>query len=161
MSHRSIVLSLAAAAACALALLPSAGAQAGGRTQTLRFFDKPVSITLTRPGGVVIDRAPYPEAKPGDVLDVNSVAYVGTHASHAKKWTASSHLQCTFRAAGPPSCVSHVAIGGSQLVFSGNPGKLVNGTGIYQGATGRTISSKEVPGMDDASDIVLRIRLAA
>jgi hypothetical protein len=57
--------------------------------------------------------------------------------------------------------VSHVAIGGSQLVFSGNPGKLVNGTGIYQGATGRTISSKEVPGMDDASDIVLRIQLAA
>ena len=64
-------------------------------------------------------------------------------------------------AAGPPSCVSHVAIGGSQLVFSGNPGKLVNGTGIYQGATGRTISSKEVPGMDDASDVVLRIQLAA
>ena len=160
MSHRSIVLPLVATAACAFALLPSAG-QAAGRTQTLRFFDKPVSITLTRPGGTVIDHAPYPEAKPGDVLDVNSVAYAGTHLRHAKKWTASSHLQCTFRAAGPPSCVSHVAIGGSQLVFSGNPGKLVNGTGIYQGATGRTISSKEVPGVDDASDVVLRIQLAA
>ena len=120
MSNRSIVISLAAAAACVLALLPSAGAQAGGRTQTLRFFDKPVSITLTRPSGVVVDRPPYPQAKP--VLDVNSIAYVGTHASHAKKWTASSHLQCTFRASGPPSCVSHIAIGGSQLVFSGNPG---------------------------------------
>ncbi len=160
MSHRSIVLPLVATAACALALLPSAG-QAAGRTQTLRFFDKPVSITLTRPSGTVIDHAPYPQAKAGDVLDVNSVAYAGTHLRHAKKWTASSHLQCTFRAAGPPSCVSHVAIGGSQLVFSGNPGKLVNGTGIYQGATGRTISSKEVPGMDDASDVVLRIQLAA
>lgn len=161
MSHRSIVLSLAAAAACALALLPSAGAQAGGRTQILRFFDQPVSITLTRPSGVVIDQAPYPQARPGDVLNVNSVAYVGTHLRHAKKWTASSHLQCTFRPAGPPSCVSHVAIGGSQLVFSGNPGKLVNGTGIYQGASGRVVSSKEVPGMDDASDVVLRIQLAA
>ena len=159
MSRRSIVLALVATAS-ALALLPSAG-QAAGRTQTLRFFDKPVSITLTHPSGVVIDRAPYPQAKPGDVLDVNSVAYAGTHLRHAKKWTASSHLQCTFGAAGPPSCVSHVAIGGSQLVFSGNPGKLVNGTGIYQGATGRTISSKEVPGMDDASDVVLRIQLAA
>ena len=158
MSHRSIVLPLVAA--CALALLPSAG-QAASRTQTLRFFDKPVSITLTRPGGTVIDHAPYPQAKPGDVLDVNSVAFAGTHLRHAKKWTASSHLQCTFRAAGPPSCVSHVAIGGSQLVFSGNPGKLVNGTGIYQGATGRTISSKDVPGVDDASDVVLRIQLAA
>jgi hypothetical protein len=160
MSNRSIVLSLAAAAACALALLPSAGALSASRTQTLRFFDKPVSITLTRPGGVVIDRPPYPQAKPGDVLDVNSIAYAGTHASHAKRWTASSHLQCTFRA-GPPSCVSHIAIGGSQLVFRGDPGKLVNGTGIYQGATGRVISSKEVPGMDVASDVVLRIRLAA
>jgi hypothetical protein len=158
MSYRSIVLSLAAAAACALALLPVAG-QAASRTQTLRFFDKPVSITLTR-GGKVFDHAPYPQAKPGDVLDVNSVDYVGTHAKHAKKWTASSHLQCTFRA-GPPSCVSHVAIGSSQLVFSGNPGKLVNGTGIYQGATGLTISSKEVHGMDNASDIVVRIQLAA
>jgi hypothetical protein len=160
MSHRSILLSLAAAAVCALALLPSAGAQAGGRTQTLRFFDQPVSITLTR-GGKVFDRAPYPQAKPGDVLDVNSLDYVGTHASHAKQWTASSHLQCRFGAAGPPSCVSHVAIGGSLLVFSGNPGKLVNGTGIYQRASGRTISAKEVPGMNDASDIVVRIRLAA
>jgi len=160
MSHRSIVLPFVATAACALALLPSAG-QAAGRTQMLRFFDKPVSITLTRPSGTVIDHPPYPEAKPGDVLDVNSVAYAGTHLRHAKKWTASSHLQCTFRAAGPPSCVSHVAIGGSQLVFSGNPGKLVNGTGVYQGATGRTISSKEVPGMKDASDVVLRIQLAA
>ncbi len=158
MSHRSIVFPLAATAACALALLPSAG-QAAGRTQTLRFFDKPVSITLTR-GGKVFDHAPYPQAKPGDVLDVNSVDYVGTHAKHGKKWTGSSHLQCTFRA-GPPACVSHLAIGSSQLVFSGNPGTLVNGTGIYQGATGRTISSKDVPGMDNASDIVVRIQLAA
>jgi hypothetical protein len=160
MSHRSIVLSLAAAAACALALLPSAGAQAGGRTQTLRFFDKPVSITLTR-GGRVFDHAPYPQAKPGDILDVNSLDYAGTHAKHAKKWSASSHLQCRFGAGGPPSCVSHLAIGDSQLVFSGNPGTLVNGTGIYQGASGRTISMKEIPGMNNASDIVVRIHLAA
>ena len=159
MSHRSIVLSLVAITACAVALLPSAG-QAAGRTQTLRFFDKPVSITLTR-GAKVFDQAPYPQAKSGDVLDVNSLDYVGTHAKHAKKWTASSHLQCTFRAAGAPSCVSHVAIGGSQLVFEGNPGKLVNGTGIYQGAAARVISSKEVPGMADATDIVLKITLAA
>jgi hypothetical protein len=158
MSHRPIVLALAAAAACALAVLPPAG-EAAGRTQTLRFFDKPVSISLTRPGGVVIARPPYPQPKPGDVLDVNSLAYAGTHLRHAKNWTASSHLQCTFRASGPPSCVSHIAIGGSQLVFSGNPGKLVNGTGIYQGATGRTISSKELA--NDASDVVLKIRLAA
>jgi hypothetical protein len=55
--------------------------------------------------------------------------------------------------------VSHIAIGGSQLLFSGNPGKLVNGTGIYQGATGRTVSIEQLA--DDASDVVLRIELAA
>jgi hypothetical protein len=159
MSHRSILLSLAASAVCALALLPAG--QAAGRTQTLRLFDKPVVLTLTRANGAVITRAPYPEARPGDVLDVYSLGYMGTFASHAKKWTASSHLQCTFRAAGPPSCVSHVAIGASQLIIAGNPGKVVNGTGIYLGASGRVVSSTEVPGVEHASNVVLRIQLAA
>lgn len=159
MSHRSIVLSLATCAVCALSLLPAG--QAAGRVQTLRFFDKPVSLTLTRANGAVIKQAPYPEARPGDVLDVYSVGYVGTHARHGKKWTASSHLQCTFRAGGPPSCVSHVAIGGSQLIIAGNPGTIVNGTGIYQGASGRVVSSTEIPGVENASNVVLRIQLRA
>jgi hypothetical protein len=34
-----------------------------------------------------------------------------------------------------------------------------NGTGIYQGATGRVVSSKPVPGSDNASDIVAKIHL--
>jgi hypothetical protein len=159
MSHRSIVLSLATCALCALSLLPAG--QAAGRVQTLRFFDKPVALTLTRANGSVVKHAPYPEARPGDVLDVYSLGYAGTHASHGKKWTASSHLQCTFRAAGPPSCVSHVAIGGSQLIIAGNPGKVVNGTGLYQGASGRVVSSTEVPGVENASNVVIRIQLAA
>ena len=68
------------------------------------------------------------------------------------------HLRCRFRS-GAPVCESHVAIGGSLLIFTGNPGKLTNGTGIYQGATGRVVSSKQVPGGDDASDIVASIQL--
>jgi hypothetical protein len=39
---------------------------------------------------------------------------------------------------------------------SGNPGTLVNGTGRYQGATGRVITSKEVKG---GSNVVARIHL--
>lgn len=159
MFYRTLALLFATAVVCALSVLPAAG-QAAGRTQTLRLFDKPVALTLTRPNGSVITRAPYPAAGPGDVLNVYSLGYAGTHASHGKKWTASSHLQCTFKAGGPPACVSHVAIGGSQLIITGNPGKVVNGTGIYQGASGRVVSSKEVPGVDNASDIVLRIQLA-
>ena len=159
MSHRSILLSLAACVLCALSLLPAG--QAAGRVQTLRFFDKPVALTLTRANGAVVEHAPYPEARPGDVLDVYSLGYAGTHARHGKEWTASSHLQCTFRAAGPPSCVSHVAIGGSQLIITGNPGKVVNGTGIYQGASGRVVASTQVPGVENASNVVIRVQLAA
>jgi hypothetical protein len=49
-----------------------------------------------------------------------------------------------------------VAIGGSLLIFSGNPGTLTVGTGRFQGATGRVIKNKEVPG---GSDVVVKIRL--
>jgi hypothetical protein len=65
-------------------------------------------------------------------------------------------LRCVFRA-GPTACESHVAIGGSLLVFTGSPGKVTNGTGIYEGATGRVISSKELG--NDANDVVARIQL--
>lgn len=156
MTARSLVLGACAATASLAVLLPASGL-ASTQTQTLRFFDKPVSITLTHPNGTVVTRAPYPDAKPGDTLDVNSLDYVGNHTKHAARPMGSSHLRCVFRA-GPPTCESHVAIGGSMLVFSGNPGKLTNGTGIYQGATGRVISAKEVG--NDASDVVARIQLA-
>jgi hypothetical protein len=157
-SRRSVALpALGLAAACAVALAPGSG-QAASRTQTLRFFDKPVSIKLTQADGTVVDRAPFPEAKPGDTLDVNSLGYRGDHTRHAKRFTASTHLRCVFPAAGgPPTCESHVAIGNSMLVFTGDPGTLTNGTGIYQGATGRVISSKDVPRQDNASDVVVRI----
>ena len=158
MIPRSLALAVAALAS-ALVLWPGAG-QAASRTQTLRFFDKPVSIKLTHADGTVVDHAPYPDAQPGDRLDVNSLDYRGDHAHHAKQFTGSGHLRCVFTTA-PATCESHVAIGGSLLVFTGDPGTLTNGTGIYEGATGRVISSKEVAGQDNASDIVLRIQLAA
>ena len=160
MTRRSLARSFAglAAAMCAAALVPGS-AQAASRSQTLRFFDKPVSITLTHADGTVVDRAPLPEAKPGDTLDVNSLVFRGDHAHHARSFTGSGHLRCVFAATGPPACESHVAIGGSLLIFRGTPGTLTNGTGIYQGATGRVISSKPVRGQDNASDVVARITL--
>jgi hypothetical protein len=156
MTRRFIVLCLAACAAGAFLLLPAIGG-AAGRTQTLRFFDKPVSITLTRADGTVVAHPPYPEARPGDTLDVLSLDYAGNHARHARQWTASGHLRCVFRS-GPPTCESHVAIGNSLLVFKGNPATLTHGTGIYLGATGRA-TAKEIPGANDASDIVAKIQL--
>ena len=143
------------AVAGTLALLPGAG-QAASRTQTIKVFDKPVSIKVTHPDGTMVSHAPYPEPQAGDVLEVNSLDFVGNHAHHAKRATMSTHLRCTFAAAGTePTCQSFVASGGSLLIFTGDA--LTDGTGIYQGATGRVVSMKELP--DDTSDIVARIRL--
>jgi hypothetical protein len=41
------------------------------------------------------------------------------------------------------------------LIFAGDPGTVVGGTGRYLHATGRVISSKEVKGGDD---VVAKIR---
>src|SRR4051794_16646366 len=131
------------AVAGAVLLSPGAG-QAAGRTQTLRVFEKPVSIKLTRADGTVVTHAPFPQAQPGDVLDANGLDFVGNHAHHAKRWTMSSHTRCTFTAGSPePACASHVAVGGSLLVFTDD--ELTDGTGIYQGATGRVESMKVLP----------------
>jgi hypothetical protein len=143
------------AVAGGLALAPGA-AQAARHTQTLRFFDKPVSIQLTRADGTVVAHPPYPEARPGDVLDVDSLDYRGDHRHHSRRFIASTHLRCVF-GTGEPACESHVAIGGSMLVFTGNPGTVSNGTGIYQGATGRVVSAKQLA--HDRSDVVVKIRL--
>lgn len=124
------------------------------RTQILRLFDKPVVTTLTTSDGKVTSHPPYPQPQPGDTLDVYSLDYVGSHVQHAKHWTLSNHLRCTF-AQGPPDCVSNLGIGSSLLVFEGN--KLIGATGHYQGATGRVISNKQVPGTANTSDIVARI----
>ncbi len=84
MLSRSIALPLVLSAG-ALALVPSAG-QAEVRTQTLRFFDKPVSMKLTHADGTVVARPPFPEARPGDTLDVNSLDFRGTHLRHSKRF---------------------------------------------------------------------------
>lgn len=146
-----------AAGLCSALLLASPGQAAGGKTHTLRIFDRPVALTLTHADGSVVRRPPYPDPAPGDVLDVVSNDYVGTHVRHGRRPIGTTHLRCAFAAGGPPDCVSHVAIGSSMLVFAGSPGRVVLGTGRYLGATGRVVSSTEVGG--NASDIVARIIL--
>ena len=143
------------AAGIAALLFASAGQAAGGKTQTLRFFDKVVFTKHTDADGKVVTREP----QPGDVLDVIALEYAGNHAKHARKPSGTAHLRCTFvDPAGPPDCVSHVAFGGSMLVFEDFPGTLVLGTGKYLGATGRVISNTDVG--NNNSDIVARVTLA-
>lgn len=152
---RAIPAAAAAAIAAAVAIPALTGAQAStGKTQTLRFFDKPVAITLTHPNGTILRRSPLPQPKPGDILDVYSLDYAGNHLHHAANWTMSGHLRCTFGKRAPV-CEGHTALGSSMLIFDGN--KLTAGTGRYQGATGRVLSNKEIGNGAD-SDIVARIQ---
>jgi hypothetical protein len=141
-----------AAAVGAVALWSPAG-EAAGKTETLRYHVKDVSTKLMHGDGSVV-RAPLPEPKPGDTLEINALDYKGDRHKHAAKWTASQTHRCVF-ADGPPDCTITVAIGGSMLTFHGTPGTLVNGTGRYQGATGRILSVKEFSG---GVDVVARVK---
>jgi hypothetical protein len=148
------VLVLATAAVCSIVLWSPAG-QAAGKTETLRFHFKDVSMTIIHADGTVVGRPPYPEPTAGDVVEVNALDYRGDSRHHAAKWTASHSQRCVV-AEGPPDCQITVAVGGSLLIFRGERGTLVNGTGRYQGATGRVLSVKEA---GDGSDVVARIKL--
>jgi hypothetical protein len=147
-----------AAVAAALVLVPAASAQAAGKTETLRFFSKVDQVTLTHADGTVVtDPSVQPVA--GDRLDVYASDFAGNHKQHAKKATGSEHVLCQFTAASPePDCTSHVALGGSLLVFHGNPATVIGGAGRYLGATGRVISNKTIGDSND-SDVVVRITL--
>ena len=61
MNRRPAALALVLSVASASLFLAATG-QAASRTQTLRFFDKPVSITLTHADGTVIAHPPLSRA---------------------------------------------------------------------------------------------------
>lgn len=164
-TKRSLAAATVAAITAVAAIPALSGAQvssgppaSSATTEILRLFDKPVATTLTTSDGKVTSHPPYPQPQSGDTLDVYSLDYVGSHVHHAKQWTLSNHLRCTFTL-GPPDCVTNLAIGSSLLVFDGN--KLIGATGHYHGATGRVLSNKQVPGTANASDIVAKINKPA
>jgi hypothetical protein len=152
-NHRTRLTALAVAVTAAAAL--PASAQAARKTHTLRFYDRMDKLVLTHADGTVVDHAPYPQVQSGDTLEIYSREFAGNHAHHAKRASGSNHLVCKFSDAPEPDCVSHVAFGGSMLIFSGDPGTLIGGTGRYLHATGRVLSNQEVKG---GNDIVAKIR---
>ena len=121
----------------------------------MRFFTQTEAMTLTRADGTVVAKPPFPEPAAGDVLDVFALDFAGNHRRHEARPSASEHVRCTFTTAPEPDCWSHVAIGGSLLVFHGR--ELVAGTNRFSGATGRVVSSTEVKG---GSDVVVRVTRA-
>jgi hypothetical protein len=147
---------LVAALVCVALLLPAAG-HAAGRTKTIRAYAKTVAMTLTHADGTVVAHPPFPTVAPGDVLDVYALDFRGNHKRHAKRNFGSEHLRCVFGDVRAPDCISHVAIGNSLLVWSGDPITLIGGTGRFEGATGRVLKNKEVPG---GNDVVAKVKLA-
>jgi hypothetical protein len=154
MITRTRIRILAIALVASLTVAPAAFA-AKRKTETIRAFSKPVSFVYTSVDGTVTQGPPDAPPKAGDVFEISSLDYVGNHKKHARKATMSDYLRCTFTEALEPDCFGYVAIGGSLLRFHGLD--VIGGTGRYQGATGKTLKSEEVPG---GTDFVVKVKLA-
>jgi hypothetical protein len=133
-----------------VALSPPAG-QAAGKTETLRFFSKPVSFTYTTADGTVTQGPPAGPPQAGDVFEIDSLDYAGTHKKHSKRPKGSDYLHCAFNGSPEPDCTGYAAIGRSLLRFRGMA--LVGAIGRWK--SGKLLSIKEVEG---GSDIVLKLR---
>jgi hypothetical protein len=133
-----------------VALAPPSG-QAAGKTETLRFFSKQVSFTYTAADGTVTHRPPDGQPQAGDVMEIDSVGYRGTHRKHAKRATASDYLRCEFNGSPEPDCHGYAAIEGSLLRFHGV--EVIGAIGRWR--SGKVVSNKEVEG---GSDFVLKLR---
>lgn len=131
-------------------------ASARTSTITLHFFQKGESFKITDAAGKPVSVKAAPPAV-GDIIVATDLDYVGNHRHHAKQWTASDHLRCTFESV--PStptgtatavCDGQIAIGGSMLLADNVRANLrqtstdvpiTGGTGRYRGYHGRAKST--------------------
>ena len=121
-------------------------APASARTVTLHYFEKETSTAFFGADG----RPAAPPTGPpvaGARFITTDQDFVGNHAHHAKRYTATDHIACTFTATpGVAICSAQLAVGGSMLFaddvsvdFSSSSVALniTGGTGIYRNAHGR------------------------
>jgi len=127
-----------------------------GATTALHFYSVAQTSELLDASGQPITN-PNAEPAVGDRFDSTDLDYVGTHAHHASRYSASDHLSCTFTSisgnSGTATCDGQIAIGSSMLLADnvqvnlGNNGissvPLNAGTGVYKGAQG-TVSSQGI-----------------
>jgi hypothetical protein len=146
---RPIIGAVVAALLLLVALSPSSG-QAAGKTETLRFFSKPVSFTYTAADGTVTHRPPDGPPQAGDVFEIDSLDYAGTHKKHSKRAKGSDYLHCAFSGSPEPDCHGYAAIGNSLLRFHGM--EVIGAIGRWKG--GKVLSNKEVKG---GSDFVIKL----
>lgn len=119
----------------------------GAKThQKLRFYQVSGSTQFHNAAGKPININP-PATLPtaGDDFDEIDTLYVGTEKSHAKQWSATDHITCTFSNSSTGTCDLQIADGGSMLVFNqfvlhfqDNSAvvRLSEGTGQFTGAHG-------------------------
>ena len=138
-----------AALLCALAVIVGP-AQAAGKTETLKVFSKQLSFTYTKADGTVSQGPPASQPQPGDMFEIDSIDYRGTHKKHSKKPIGADYLRCKFDAALEPQCEGYTALGSSLLRFRG----MTNVGAIGKWKSAKVLSNKEVPG---GSDYVVRL----
>jgi hypothetical protein len=146
---RPIIGAVVAALLVLVALSPSSG-HAAGKTDTLRFFSKPVSFVYTAADGTVTQGPPSGPPQAGDVFEIDSLDYAGTHKKHSKRPKGSDYLHCAFNGSPEPDCHGYAAIGNSLLRFHGM--EVIGAIGRWKG--GKVLSNKEVKG---GSDFVIKL----
>ncbi len=132
-----------------VALSPPSG-QAAGKTETLRFFSKPVSFTYTAADGTVTHRPPAGPPQAGDVLEIDSLDYAGTPQEALQAPEGQRLPALRVRRQPEPDCHGYAAIGSSLLRFHGMD--VIGAIGRWK--SGKVLSNKEVEG---GSDFVLKL----
>ena len=133
--------------ALAGAMLAMSAVPATAKTITLHFFSKQTSSTLTDANGNPVSQNAPPSV--GDRLSFSDDDYVGNHTHHAKRATASDHVNCIVSQPGKGLCNGEQAIGGSMLLAEGftidftsnGPTRvtITGGTLRYKGAHGTLV----------------------
>ena len=144
---------LLSAAALALSAAPAGAA----KQSQLKFFSHNVTTSITDPSGKPLTGGPVAGAK----LVVTDVNYAGNHKRHARRYTSTDHLVCSFTGPATGVCDGQFTVGPSMLLsenvtidFSAKlTFPITGGTGKYRGAKG-TIVSTSIPGSADTDDVI-------
>jgi hypothetical protein len=155
---RMTVITLGACGALgAIAAVP-----ASAKTITLHFFSKQVYSAFTGPTGQPLPGNAQPTV--GDRIEFANDEYVGNHKHHAKRPTASVHVDCTVTSSTGATCDGQLALSGGAMLLASNftisftsnapvNAKITAGTNQYRHAHGIVIS-RSIGNTNNSDDTV-------
>jgi hypothetical protein len=133
--------------------------------ETLRYYQVAGPTRFYNAGWKAINvNPPQTLPKAGDSFDVLDTDYAGSFSHHAKRWTMTDHLTCTFSSADNAVCDGQFASGGSLLLVNHVaivPSEntfhvpISEGTGAFAGAHG-TVTIANLP--NGNSNVVIKVR---